>query len=638
MSAFTRAADALAVTPLLNCLLREAAEPADVPEPAGAAAAPAVLPGEAPGPGPGAGAVNGAPRVAAVRGLVPVAPTPAAHTTPAAHAASTASADPALPGAALTVPPPLIPVPEDRPRPADPPFPSAPPAVYRLRASGRLLRVRAGHRPSAPELWTGRSWRPLPHAGLVSLAAQEMRAATGTPNCSLPAEMAASRAAVEAVLATRVHTAPPEDPWLRSEQALVMGHPFHPAPKARSGGGPPAAWLRYAPEAYARFPLVLLGVREDAVVEDGDTRALDALGEAPPGYRLLPAHPWQLELVGDRPEMRAAFADGRLVRLGHTARQARPTASVRTVFVPGESPRETGPRRRPEGHRSPATAGDLFLKFSLDVQITNDVRRMRRHELRHVRRTDPLVTAAFAAMGGPAAWLSERCYRTVDGLFETCAVLVRDGLSRHLLPGTTAVLAAALAEGFDGNPLDRVTEPLAWWAAYVRCVVPPVLEAFARYGVVVECHLQNTLIAVDAQGTPVQSVFRDAEGAKVLAEMPRAPAWRRLAYCLVVNNLSDVAGALTHRFPWCGAELWAVARDEFERCGTLPGLPALPELGALLASPTLPGKANLLSRWIGADGTDPRYLPVPNPLAPHSGTAPGPARAASRSGPPPSAP
>lgn len=620
MNALTRAADALAVTPLLNCLLREAAEPVGLPEPAGTAASPAVPPGE------GADAVAGPG--------VPVPPAPAGPlpaTVPAAHTTRRA---------ALTAPPPLV--------PAGLPFLSAPHAVYRLRATGRLLRVRAGHRPSAPELWTGRGWRLLPHAALVSLAAQEMRAATGTPNRSLPAEMTASRAAVEAVLAARAHAAPPEDPWLRSEQALVMGHPFHPAPKARSGGGPPAAWLRYAPEAYARFPLVLLGVREDAVVEDGDTRALDVLGAAPPGYRLLPAHPWQFELAAGRPEMRAAFADGRLVRLGHTVRQGRPTASVRTVYVPGEPPGGAGARRRPDGHRlpsaphpapgPPATAGDLFLKFSLDVQITNDVRRMRRHELRHVRRTDPLVTAAFAAMDGPAAWLSERCYRTVDGLFETCAVLVRDGLSRHLLPGTTAVLAAALAEGFDGNPLDGITDPLPWWAAYVRCVVPPVLEAFARYGVVVECHLQNTLIAVDAAGTPVQSVFRDAEGAKVLTEMPRAPAWRRLAYCLVVNNLSDVAGALAQRFPRSGAELWAVAREEFERCDALPGLPVLPELGALLASPTLPGKANLLSRWIGADGTDPRYLPVPNPLVPHSGTALSPARAASRGRPPSSAP
>ncbi|GAA0393816.1 IucA/IucC family protein [Streptomyces luteireticuli] len=473
--------------------------------------------------------------------------------------------------------------------------PSAGRAVHRLRTGGRLLRVRTGHRPSAPELWTGDTWQPLDHAALVALAAREMGAATGRPNAALVAEMAAGRTAVEALLAARARAAPPDDLWLRSEQALVMGHPFHPAPKARTGGGPPDVWLRYAPEAYARFPLVLLGVREDAVAGDGDTRALDTLGQAPPGYRLLPVHPWQFDLTRHLPAVRAAFAEGRLVRLGVTPWEARATSSVRTVHVP------SAPERP-----------DLFLKFSLDVQITNDIRRIRRHELRDVRRTDPPVTAAFRAMGGPAAWLSERGHRTVRGLEETFPVLVRDGLDGHLLPGATAVLGAALPEGFDGNPLDRVADPLSWWTAYLDSVVPPVLEAYARHGVAVECHLQNTLVAVDADGVPVQAVFRDTEGAKVVPGTPRETARRRLVYCLVVNNLTEIAGALAHRFPGAADELWPVARREFERYDKERGLPGTEEL---LAAPTVPAKANLLSRWIDADGTDPRYLPVPNPLA-----------------------
>ncbi|MFD9035614.1 IucA/IucC family protein [Streptomyces sp. NPDC059567] len=474
--------------------------------------------------------------------------------------------------------------------------------VHRLRVSGRLLRVRPGQRPSEPELWNGRTWRILRHAALVDLAVREMRASTGRSNPALAAEMAASRTAVKAALAARARAVPPEDLWLRSEQSLVMGHPHHPAPKARTCDGSSTAWLRYAPEAYARFPLVLLGVREDAVVEDGDTGALDALGEAPPGYRLLPGHPWQLALCGRTPRIRAAFAEGRLIRLGITPVPARPTASVRTLHIPGDGSRD---------------GGGLFLKFSLDVRITNDIRRIRRHELHHVRRTDPLVAAAFATMGGPAAWLSDRGHRTVDGLVETCAVLVRDGLDRHLVPGSTAVLTAALAEGFRGNPLDRIADPLPWWSAYLRCVVPPVLEAFARFGVAVECHAQNTLIAVDAQGTPVQAVFRDAEGARTIPLTPRAAAWRRLVYCLVVNNLSEIAGALARRFPGCATALWASARDEFERGGRPRGLP---DVDDLLDAPTVPGKANLLSRWIDADGTEPCYLPVPNPLTDRNGS------------------
>ncbi|GAA2248172.1 iron transporter [Streptomyces ruber] len=461
------------------------------------------------------------------------------------------------------------------------------PDEYRLRATGRLLRVRGTRRPAGPELRRHGLWYRLTHAELVKLTAEELRHHTGLVNSELPAEMLDSRNAVAAVLAARARAVPSADPYVRSEQSLITGHPHHPAPKAR-GGGPVAAWLPYAPEAHARFPLTLLGVREDVVVEEGDTSALDALGTAPPGYRLLPAHPWQLSLVGR--DLADAFADGRLVRLGAVPGHVWPTAAIRTVHVP-------------EGT---AVGGDLFLKFSLDVRITNDIRRLWRHDLLKLRRTDTAAATAFAGLPGPAAWLSDRGYRTAGFAFEELAVLVRDGLREHLLPGATPLLVAALAEGFDGSPLDRLDAPAAWWEAYLRQVVPPVLEAFARHGVVLEAHMQNSLVAVDAAGLPVQALFRDAEGVKLLPETDRAAGWERLVYCLVVNHLLEVAAVLAERWP--GFDPWPAVRREF---AVRPGPP---EAAGLLASPTLPGKTNLLLRWTGADGADARYLPLPNPL------------------------
>ncbi|BBC31847.1 Siderophore biosynthesis protein, IucA/IucC family [Streptomyces graminofaciens] len=454
------------------------------------------------------------------------------------------------------------------------------PGVHRLRATGRLLRVHGTRRPTAPELRTDGTWQRLSHAELVKLTTEELRLLTGLSNPELPTEMLDSRDAVAAILTARAGATAPEDLYLRSEQSLITGHPHHPAPKAR-GTGPATAWLPYAPEAYARFPLTLLGVREDTVVEEGDTTALDTLGEAPPGYRLLPAHPWQLDLAAR--ELTPAFADGRLVRLGHSAAGVWPTAAIRTVY---------------------AADGDLFLKFSLDVRITNDIRRLWRHDLLKLRRTDTAVTRAFTEL--PGAWLSDRGYRTADFAFEELAVLVRDGLRPHLAPGTTPVLAAALAEGFPGNPLDRITDPAAWWEAYLRAVVSPALGAFHRHGVVLEAHLQNTVVVVDAAGTPVQAVYRDAEGVKLLPDVERATGWERLVYCLVVNNLLEIAAALTERHP--DADLWPTARRELKRHGEIP------EVDELLSSPTLPGKTNLLLRWTGADGADARYLPLANPL------------------------
>jgi hypothetical protein len=456
--------------------------------------------------------------------------------------------------------------------------------VYRL-PGGRLLRVRAGRRPAEPEVRAADGWHRVGHPELVKLVAEELCRHTGLPNHELPAEMTDSRDAVAALLAARARATPPDDPYLRSEQSLLTGHTHHPAPKAR-GGGPQAGWLPYAPEAHARFPLTLLAVREDTVVDEGDTAALDALGQAPPGYRLLPAHPWQLGLTADA--LAPAFADGRLLRLGETGFLTWPTAAIRTVYAP----------EHPSGR-------DLFLKFSLDVRVTNDIRRLWRHDLMRLRRTDTAVTEAFDALGSPAAWLADRGHRTADFAFEELAVVVRDGLRGRVLPGATPLLSAALVEGFPGSPLAGAGDPAAWWEAYLAAVVPPVLTAFADDGVVLEAHLQNTLVAVDAAGTPVQALFRDAEGVKLLPETSRAAGWERLVYCLVVNHLCEIAAALAEHHP--GLDPWPAARRALARHD-------LPEIPALLASPTLPAKTNLLLRWTGADGADARYRPLPNPL------------------------
>ncbi|MFC5213250.1 IucA/IucC family protein [Streptomyces coerulescens] len=465
---------------------------------------------------------------------------------------------------------------------ADPAGPDGGRRVYRLGGTGRLLRVRGERRPAEPEVHVHGGWQRVGHTELVKLVADELRRHTGLSNHELPAEMIDSRDAVAALLTARTRATPPDDPYLRSEQSLLTGHPYHPAPKAR-GGGPVAAWLPYAPEAHARFPLTLLGVREDTVVEEGDTTALDALGEAPPGYRLLPAHPWQLDLAAR--ELSDAFADGRLLRLGTTGFDAWPTAAIRTLYAPEH---------------------DLFLKFSLDVRITNDIRRLWRHDLLRLRRTDTAAAGALAAQDGPAAWLADRGYRTAGFAFEELAVLVRDGLRGSVLPGATPLLAAGLVEGFEGSPLDGARDPAAWWEAYLAQVVPPALAVFADHGVVLEAHLQNTLVAVAADGMPVQALFRDAEGVKLLPEVSREAGWERLVYCLVVNHLVEIAGALVAHHP--ALNPWPAFRRELSRHD-------LPEIPALLSSPTLPGKTNLLLRWTGADGAAARYLPLPNPLA-----------------------
>ncbi|MFI6325139.1 IucA/IucC family protein [Nonomuraea sp. NPDC050556] len=464
-----------------------------------------------------------------------------------------------------------------------------------LKVGGALIRVRTSGGSAlrfsgAPERLELGSWLPLTLDELVRLAQADLDPSTDNPEFA--EQVAASRDALAAILAARAGTKPPADPWLESEQSLVFGHPFHPAPKARGGSG----WLRYAPEAHAEFPLRLLGVRRDAVAGEGDSSALDLLGAAPSGYVLLPAHPWQLDLL-------APAFDDRLIDLGDSAVGVVPTSSVRTVYAPD---------------------AEVCLKFSVDVRITNCVRKNAWYELAGaVALTERLapIFADVARRFPGTRWLAEPGYRTADlgkRLFEGLGVIVRQSPWSVVAPGVTPVLA--------GTVTARGCDPFAWWAAYVRTVALPVLDLFIRHGVVLEPHLQNVLVGLDPSGMPVEAVFRDLEGTKLVGHdlrgLPERVAealtydeergWSRVVYCLMVNHLTEVAATLAPSDEVL-RQLWRSAREILAAYAGSVGWP-LP-LTDLLAGAPLPAKANLTVRWARGADRSAGYVPIANPFA-----------------------
>jgi siderophore synthetase component len=175
---------------------------------------------------------------------------------------------------------------------------------------------------------------------------------------------------------------------------------------------------------------------------------------------------------------------------------------------------------------------------------------------------------------------------------------------------------------------------VAWWEAYVRQVAPPVLHALFGHGIVFEPHLQNVLVGVDGDGLPVQAIFRDLEGVKLVTtrhdqalaalkpEVARAlgydeeRGWHRVAYCLFVNHLAEIAAAIADRHPGAApgfeATLWDRAREVLTGFARDHGRP--PQLLALLAGVPLPAKANLRLRWARGADRAAAYLSVRNPL------------------------
>jgi siderophore synthetase component len=470
--------------------------------------------------------------------------------------------------------------------------------------TGRALRVEVrrrslsgAHRFAGPA-FTERSgvWAEVAWWEVAELVATELTAATGMANGEFAAQVAASHEVTETALRQRF--VEPSDRYLASEQSLPLGHRFHPTPKARTAAT--GDWRDYAPETGSRIALRYLAVPADLVRESGELDAIDTLRPVPDGHRLLPVHPWQFDLL------RHDITGGRLLDLGTGGPLFTPTSSVRTLHGP------TG-----------------FLKFSLNVRITNCVRKNATYELASaVALTDLLDTTDL-----PVWVLREPGYRTVDidGLRDGLGVIVRDDVTGYLPPGATPLLAAAVADEYPLSDahVSRLAgaDLLGWWAAYLRLLVPPVLATLFDHGVVLEPHLQNVLVCAADDGLPVRLLFRDLEGTKLVADhhaatlaaLPRdvaaslsysrQQAWRRVAYCLLVNHVAEFVAALADLRPDLEPDLWALVGRE------LAGLPRTPEIAAVLAGGPVPAKANLLARWRRTNDRGAGYVPVRLPLA-----------------------
>jgi siderophore synthetase component len=515
--------------------------------------------------------------------------------------------------------------------------------LLRLPRRGVLLRVAlrrtsllGAHRFTGPVSeqrdagWAEVDWRRL-----AEYTHDELSLRTGVRNEEFLEQIASSHDAIATALAAPRTARPSDDrlsAYLDSEQSLLFGHRFHPTPKARTGD--PRAWSAYAPEAGAAFPLRHLAVRADLIAEEyADPSAVAPLdgqrADVPDGYRLLPAHPWQYETLSEHPALRAALDSGDVLDLGPGGQPFAATASVRTLYD-----------------------GETFLKFSLNVRITNCLRKNSSYELSGAVALTLALAPALADLAERfpgSAVLREPAYRTLalpgpDGtpdraLFEGFGVIVREGLPRRLAPGTTPLLAAAVADEYPTGAahISRLLagadtqRALDWWSAYLDLLVPPVLAAYFDHGLVLEPHLQNVLVCVDGDGMPAQVLFRDLEGTKLvpdhhtdtLAALPPEVAgpmtydaqrgWDRVVYCLLVNHVAELLAALADLHPQAEAALWSRVRGTLQTYADRNGCP--PRLAALLAGVPLPAKTNLLTRWERKADREAGYVRLPSPLA-----------------------
>lgn len=430
----------------------------------------------------------------------------------------------------------------------------------------------------------------------------------------------------------------PSDTLLNSEQHQIWGHALHPTPKSREGISRQAL-LECSPEVGARFALHWFRV---------DPRLIRHQGEDPrPTLRklcggrddLYPCHPWEVQRILADPLVLRAQQQGLLEYVGAQGLAVYPTSSVRTLYHP-ELP--------------------YFLKFSMHVRLTNCIRKNAWYELDSAVALTRLLTPVmselartlpdFLLMPEPAATtLDLSALGTLEQareVTECFGIIYRRNIDettrQHYQPQVAmalftwdlqgrSVCTSAVKRCAEKLGKDLAAATLHWLDGYARQLLGGVMHCLFRQGVVLEPHLQNTIIGFDQDGVPCRVWIRDLEGTKLVAshwpierlgELPertraslyydQQQAWQRVAYCTLVNNLGEAIFHLAGANSALECRLWAHIHSLLQSQTTLLDNPV--QLTELCAGAPLPSKENFMTRLMMRADREAGYTALPNPL------------------------
>lgn len=430
---------------------------------------------------------------------------------------------------------------------------------------------------------------------------------------------------------------------IQSEQSLLWGHAMHPAPKSRDGVTFDQL-ISCSPEVQAQFPLYWFKIAPQFLKQMScdEFPPADLIGQVNPTDELLyPCHPWEVETILKQPLVKKAIKAGLIFGVGTLGENVFPTSSVRTVYC---------------------EKTNSFMKFSIHVRLTNCVRKNAWYELESAVQLSKLIKPytqqakehcpKFSVMQEPAASTLDLSsiaspdeQDNIKEVIECFGILYRDGISHELQQQYQPEMAGALfAWDKKGDSIcvkriealaaqkNRGYDALAsqWFEAYLDALLPGVFHYFFNLGIAFEPHLQNTVVGFendlpahiwlrDLEGTklmqshwPEQSLKGMSERARSSVYYTRELGWNRIAYCTLINNVSEAIFHLANGHSALESTLWLVLAEAVKDWQIKEE--AQPELQGFLRGEAIPSKNNLTTRLLKHADSLSSYTNLPNPL------------------------
>ena len=443
-----------------------------------------------------------------------------------------------------------------------------------------------------------------------------------------------------------------EQGFIESEQALILGHSMHPAPKSRTGFVH-EDWQKYSPEACGQTQLHYWLVAPEYIAEgtaleqafsiqlkqeikwhlsESELETLAAYAH----YKLLPLHPWQARYLQSKAWFKSLKAKLKIIDLGEKAWIFSPTTSVRTLA---------------------SFNAPWMLKPSLSVMITNSIRvnlakECHRGEMTHRLWHSELGQSilkqcpSLKAVNDPA-WIALQ----LDGeIIDETICIVRD---QPFTPEQQVTCIASLCQDhpveernrfnalFDQiasqqNLVDKAKIAQDWFKSFLNISLSPLMYVYHRYGMAFESHQQNVLVELK-DGWPQWLWLRDNQGfyyieelaGEILQQFPelhdKAHAVgsktfvdERFSYYFFGNTLFGIINAIGATGFVSEQDLLSVLQQHL--FDLLKQYPDSSLIQSLLYQPTLPYKGNLLTRLYELDEliapveNQSVYIQLANPL------------------------